>query len=89
MYKRPELNDNQRKHFEEVWTTVAGSCMINWGYFEEELGLDEDEVAEILDDAEVYECQTCNWWQYDGDICGMHEHSEFTCTDCCEEEDDD
>jgi hypothetical protein len=89
MYRRTKMNAQQLKHYEDVWTDVAGSCIINWAWMEEVYKLTEDEVHEILDDAEVYECQTCNWWQYDGDICGMHEHNEMTCTDCCEEEDDD
>jgi hypothetical protein len=90
MYKDTKLTANQLKNYEDVWTDVAGSCMINWEWMETVYKLTEDEVHEILEDADVMECHNCNWWQYPGDYCSEHEcHDEITCTDCCEEEDDD
>jgi hypothetical protein len=88
MYKDPKLTAQQLKHFDDVWTDVAGSCIINWGWMEDEYKLNEDEVYEILECAGVYECMTCNWWQYEGESCHDHEHDEITCTQCCEEDDE-
>lgn len=65
---------------------LCGTC----NYFDtaeaaEKYGVEELELAQAMDDAEIFLCSTCGWWQYPGEYCGMHDHDEIICTDCCEE----
>ena len=69
--------------------TYAGSATAPdiWN-FAEEHGFDETDVAETLDDLEIYQCTSCGWWLHPGEIYLGHAdecegHEEMICGDCC------
>ena len=79
------LNPLQARLYTEVCDHFAGSCMAYTNDFEEDYGLTEDEVEEILIEADIEMCVVCGWWQYSGEYCSEHDHDEITCMDCCED----
>ena len=57
--------------------------------FADKHGFDEIDVAEMLDDLEIYQCAGCGWWQHEGEIFLGHVedcegHDELICGDCCD-----
>jgi len=79
------LNANQMQHYDTVCEHFAGSAMAYLNDFDDEVeNLSEDEVIEILIDADIEQCAMCGWWLYPGAYCSWHEHDEITCHDCCE-----
>lgn len=82
---------------ELIYDEFAGGCTATLGDFyhwdTKEFLATEDDVAEALDEMEVYECPGCGWWSHGGESYLGHkegcECGEGVCGDCCEGEDDD
>jgi hypothetical protein len=78
------------KAMHELEEYLCGSCnSFDIGEFAEDFDVDELELAQAMDHAEIFLCNACGWWQFPGDYCGIHDHDEISCNDCCEEEDED
>ena len=76
------------KMINEIEEQLCGTCE----FFDltgkaEELGVDEYDLACAIDDAEIFNCDFCGWWQYPGDVCNEHAHEGTVCASCCEYED--
>ena len=79
------LSELQLKYAQEIEDYVSGSCSPNF-YAWEDKGLSDDDVMQVLAEADVNECSVCGWWLYGGEYCTDHDHDEIVCHHCCEDE---
>jgi hypothetical protein len=61
---------------------VAGSCqIIDYEYWYDTYGVDEDRVNQILIDAEIENCVACGWWIHGHDRSDK-DFDEIVCKEC-------
>jgi len=83
-----EVVGKVRKTIEDIY---PGSCIVpGTSVIADELGVDEDFVAQMLDDMEIQECSVCGWWSHSGEhylghVEDCEGHEEVVCGNCCED----
>lgn len=66
-----------QKQLEDIAYYLAGSCNLIYGALPENYSDEEEmQLAQYLDEKEIYNCEFCGWWTHPGEICDCEDSQE-------------
>lgn len=73
------------KQKEDLCMTFLGSCSTISNWYLKYYNISEQELAEILEEGEIFCCENCNWWAEFSEMT-INEVGERLCYDCSRDE---